>query len=262
MSAATAAVRAELLKARRSRLPWVTVGAFTVVAAFGGLVMFILQDLGRARSLGLLGTKAALTGGTADWPAYFALLAQTVAVGGTLLFGLIAVWLFGREFSQGTVKDLLALPTARTTIVGAKFAVTAAWSLLLACYLFVVGLAVGAGIGLPGWSAGVALHGLGELLVSTVLAVLLVTPFALAASVGRGYLAGVAAMITAVFAAQVIALLGYGQYFPWSVPALYTRLAGPDREPPGTLGFALVALAGIAGVGATATWWRQADHDR
>jgi ABC-2 type transport system permease protein len=83
-----------------------------------------------------------------------------------------------------------------------------------------------------------------------------------AASVGRGYLAEVAAMIAAVFAAQVIALLGYGQYFPWSVPALYTRLAGPDHDPPGTLGFVLVALVGIAGIAATAAWWRQADHDR
>ncbi|WIY00375.1 ABC transporter permease [Amycolatopsis mongoliensis] len=262
MTAATAAVRVELLKARRSRLPWVTVAAFTVAGAFGGLVMFILQDLRRARSLGLLGTKASLTGGTADWPAYFALLGQTVAVGGTLLFGLVVVWLFGREFSQDTVKDLLALPTARTTIVGAKFAVATVWSLLLACYLFVLGLLVGAVIGLPRWSAGAALHGLAGLLVTTVLAVLLVTPFALAASAGRGYLAGVAAMIAAVFSAQVVALLGYGRYFPWSVPALYTELAGPDRDPPGALGFTLVALVGIAGVAATAAWWRYADHDR
>jgi ABC-2 type transport system permease protein len=54
----------ELLKARRSRLPWVTFCAFTLVA---------------------------------------------------VLFGLIVVWLFGREFSQDTAKDLLALPTARST---------------------------------------------------------------------------------------------------------------------------------------------------
>ncbi|WP_326959560.1 ABC transporter permease [Amycolatopsis sp. NBC_01286] len=262
MSATTAAIGTELLKARRSRLPWVTVSAFTIAAAFGGLVMFILQDLRRARSLGLLGTKAALTGGTADWPAYFALLAQTVAVGGALLFGLIVVWLFGREFSQGTVKDLLALPTARTTIVGAKFAVAAVWSLLLACYLFALGLLAGAVIGLPGWSPAIALHGLAELLVTTVLTVVLVTPFALAASTGRGYLAGVAAMIAAVFSAQVVTLLGYGRYFPWSVPALYTRLAGPGGDPPGALGFTLVSLVGVAGIAATTAWWRQADHDR
>jgi hypothetical protein len=56
--------------------------------------------------MGLIGDKAQLGGGTADWPGYFALLAQTVAVGGVRVFGLIMVWLFGREFSDRTAKDL------------------------------------------------------------------------------------------------------------------------------------------------------------
>ncbi|WP_233224018.1 hypothetical protein [Amycolatopsis sp. CA-128772] len=78
MSAAADAAWAELLKARRSRLAGVSALAFTVAAGCGGLVMFILQDPRRARAFGLLGTKATLTGGAADWPACFALLAQTM----------------------------------------------------------------------------------------------------------------------------------------------------------------------------------------
>jgi ABC-2 type transport system permease protein len=101
----------EALKARRSRLPWVTAAAFAVAAAVGGLLMFILQDPARARAMGLLGTKAQLAGGTADWPGYLALLAQITAVGGTLIFGVVAIWTFGREFSDHTAKDLLALPS-------------------------------------------------------------------------------------------------------------------------------------------------------
>ncbi|MEV0143917.1 MULTISPECIES: ABC transporter permease [unclassified Nonomuraea] len=38
---------------------------------------------------------------------------------------MIAIWLFGREFSDHTAKDLLALPTSRTAIVAAKFVVAA-----------------------------------------------------------------------------------------------------------------------------------------
>ncbi|RDI34384.1 hypothetical protein [Lentzea flaviverrucosa] len=81
----------------------------------GGLFRFILQDPDRARSLGLIGTKAALVGRDADWPTYLGFLAQTTAVGGMLVFGMVSVWLFGREFSQNTVKDLLALPSAPTS---------------------------------------------------------------------------------------------------------------------------------------------------
>ncbi len=257
-----AAVATELLKARRSRVPLVTALAFTVAALVGGLFMFILQDRDRARSLGLIGTKAALAGGQADWPTYFSFLAQTTAVGGMLVFGLVSVWLFGREFSQNTVKDLLALPTSRTTIVAAKFVVALLWCLLLTAQLLVLGLLVGAVLGLPGWSAEVLTSGVVTIAATAVMTVLLTTPVALASSAGRGYLPGVGVMMAAVFCAQIIAALGYGQYFPWSVPALFSGLAGPDRVSPGLLGVALVVLAGAAGVTATALWWRNADQDR
>ncbi|WP_245633553.1 ABC transporter permease [Amycolatopsis jejuensis] len=236
--------------------------AFTVVALVGGLFMFVLQDQRRARALGLLGTKATLAGGDADWLTYFGFLAQATAIGGMVVFGLVLVWMFGREFSQNTVKDLLALPTARTTIVGAKFAVAAGWCLLLALYLYLLGLLTGTVLGLPSWSAAVAVTGLTTLLATAVMTIQLATPIALAASVGRGYLAGVGVMIAVIFLAQIIAALGYGHYFPWSVPALFSGLAGSDSTPPGPLGYTLVALIGAGGILATALWWRHADQDR
>src|SRR4051812_8390985 len=137
-----AAVWCEALKVRRSRLWWVTLAAFTVVGVMGGLFMFIGQDPARARALGLLGTKAQLVDIDATWDGFFVLLAQIVAVGGTLVFGMFTIWIFGREFSDHTVKDLLALPTTRTTIVTAKFVVTACWCLLLTGYLFAFALAL------------------------------------------------------------------------------------------------------------------------
>ncbi|GAB2817336.1 ABC transporter permease [Lentzea nigeriaca] len=252
----------ELLKARRSRVPWVTALAFTVVALVGGLFMFILQDQERARSIGLIGTKASLAGGAADWPTYLSFLAQSTAVGGMIVFGLVEIWTFGREFSQYTVKDLLALPTPRVTIVAAKFTVVAAWCLLLTAQLLVLGLLIGTVLRLPGWSTVQVFSGLLQVGAVALLTVLLTTPVAFAACVGRGYLPGVGVMIAAVFCAQIVAALGYGQYFPWSVPALFSGLAGPDQPSPGTLGVVLVVLVGAAGAAGTALWWRQADHDR
>jgi ABC-2 type transport system permease protein len=250
----------ELMKVRRSRLPLVSVLAFVVAAGVGGLFMFILADQRRARALGLLGAKAQLAGGSADWPTYFAFLAQAVAVGGTMIYGLIVVWIFGREFSDHTIKDLLALPTSRTAVVAAKFTVTGGWCVLLAGQTYVLGLAIGAGLRLPGWSAHTALHGLTVLLLTAAMTVALIAPFALAASIGRGYLSAVGTIFAAVFVAQVVALLGYGQYFPWSVPALYSGLAGPDRPAPGPVGYLLVVAVGVAGISATVAWWRTADQ--
>lgn len=254
------ALWAELMKVRRSRLPLLTVLTFTVAAAVGGLFMFILADPARARALGLVGAKSQLVDGVADWPTYFGLLAQTVAVGGIVIFGLVVIWTFGREFSQRTVMDLLALPTSRGAVVLAKFVVTSVWCLLLAIQTYLLGLAIGAGLRLPGWSTQTARHGFTTLLATAAMTVLVVAPFALAASAGRGYLAAVGVMLGAVFAAQVVALLGYGQYFPWSVPALYSGTTGAGRAPPGVPSYALVIGVGLAGVAATVAWWRGADQ--
>ncbi|MCK2215597.1 ABC transporter permease [Actinomadura sp. ATCC 31491] len=257
-----AALWAELLKVRRSRLPWITALAFTVAALVCGMFMFILVDPARARAFGLLGGKAQLSGASADWPGYLALLAQAVAVGGLGVYGLVAIWLFGREFSDRTATDLLALPTSRTAVVAAKFAVAAVWALLLALLLAGLGLLIGAGLGLPGWSAPAAAAGAGHVLAAAGLAALTTTPLALAASAGRGYLAAVGVLFCVIFASQVIAALGYGAVFPWSVPGLYAGIAGPGQEPPGLPGVLLVVLTGAAGAVATALWWERADHTR
>lgn len=256
------ALWAEVLKARRSHLSWLTALAGGVVTAVCGLFVFILQDPARARSLGLLGGKAQISGATADWPGHLALLAQAVSVGGVILYGVITIWLFGREFSDRTTTDLLALPTSRTAIVLAKFAVASGWGMLLTAGIAVGGLAIGAILDLPGWSTATVGAGLGRIMVAAALTVALTTPFGLVASMGRGYLPAVGAMVATLFSAQVVAALGFGQYYPWSVPGLYAGIAGPHLDPPGLLGYLLVLAVGTAGVLATTLWWQRADHTR
>jgi ABC-2 type transport system permease protein len=73
-------------------------------------MMIILKDPEAARSMGLISAKAQMVAGVADWPTYYNVLAQAVAVGGGILFAIIAIWVFGREFSDRTAKELLALP--------------------------------------------------------------------------------------------------------------------------------------------------------
>jgi ABC-2 type transport system permease protein len=256
----TAAIGAEWLKLRRSRLWWITLLATTVAALAGALFIFIGQDPDRARALGLLGAKAQLASIPADWNGHFGLLAQIIAVGGIFIFGILTIWMFGREYADRTMKDLLALPTSRTAIICAKFIVIDAWCLLLTGYAYAIGLATGALLGLPGWSLGVAGFGLLRLVVTATMTVGLTTVLALAASVGRGYLAAFGTMVVTVFLAQIIAALGYGQYFPWSVPALFSGLAGPDTSSLPVLSFVSVAAVVVAATTATVVWANRADQ--
>ena len=256
----TAALCAELLKVRRSLVPWVTMGAITLAGLVGAFFMFVLQDVSRAKSLGLLGTKAQLTGGSAAWPGYFSLTAQTGSVGGLMIFGMIVIWLFGREFSDRTAQDLLALPTSRTSVVLAKLLLALAWCLLLLALLILLTLFFGTLLGLPGWSAANVLRGAGTVLLTGGLTAGLTTTYGLVASIGRGYLPAIATMFLTLLVAQVIAAVGYGAWFPWSVPSLIAGAAGPDHDQPGLAGITSVALVAVASVTATLAWWERADH--
>ena len=128
--------------------------------------MFILQDLEQARRLGLVGAKAQIFGGTADWPSFFNLMLILMSVGGLVIFGFIFTWIFGREFSDKTVYDTLSLPTSRPALMIAKIITAALWSVVLVLFVFLLMLVIGAWPQLPGWSAAVIWHGFGLLLAT------------------------------------------------------------------------------------------------
>jgi ABC-2 type transport system permease protein len=262
MSLFRAALWAEVLKARRSKVPWLTALGFSLAPLVGGLFMIILKDPERARSMGLISAKAQLAAGVADWPTMLSLLAQATAVGGGLLFTVVTTWVFGREFSDHTVKELLALPTSRAAIVAAKFVVVGMWAAGLTALVLVLGLIVGAAIGLPGWSMALLWRAAGALVVTAILTLALMTPVALLASAGRGYLPPLGWAFLTVFLAQILAAIGWGAWFPWSVPALFSEIAGPRATQIGLQSYVVVGVTCVAGLVATFVWWRSADQTR
>lgn len=254
----------EFQKVRRSKTLWITSLAVLLVSLISGLFMFILQDPERARQFGLVGAKAQIFGGAADWQSLFNLTLIMVSVGGLIIFGFIFVWIFGREFSDKTVYDILSLPTSRVSIVLAKLITAACWSIVLVLIVIVLTLGVGVLLQLPGWSATTILNGLKLLLITGLLTVLLSIPFALAASIARGYLAAVGCLFLALILGQVISQLGYGQYYPWTIPMFYSgaaeALSGKTAAPLGLVSYILVAIVSVLSLVITSAWWRYADQ--
>jgi ABC-2 type transport system permease protein len=62
--------------------------------------------------------------------------------------------------------------------------------------------------------------------------------------------------------AQITAATGWGDYFPWSVPALFSGVAGPRAELLGVHSYIIVFVAGTLAMAATFFWWRNADQTR
>ncbi len=259
MSNFRGALWGELRKFRRSKIVWLTALGFEIVPLAGALFMLILKNPQWAMQAGIISTKARLLAGTADWPSYLDLLEQAIGAAGMVIFSLLVVWIFGREYAERTAADLMALPTSRATIVLAKFTVVFAWSALLVIAVMLVGLAVGAALDLPSASADLLHQWALVTPVAGLLTILLVTPFAWLASVSRGYLGAVGGIFLALVLAQLTSIIGRGEYFPWAIPVLYTGIAGPDTAI-GPLSFVIVVITSLAGLVATLWYWQRADQ--
>lgn len=261
MANLTSMIRIEVLKALRSRVPLFTGLGFMMLPLAAAFFMFVLKDPVFAQKLGLISTKAHLAGNTADWPTYLSIFTQGIATGGMVLSAIISSWVFGREFSDGTLKDMLAVPMPRLAILLAKFSVVAAWYLLLSITITVVGLVIGSALNLPGGSNELLLQGGVKLVITAALTMLIITPIAFFASIGRGYLPPIGVLILLLFLANVVAVAGWGAYFPWSIPALYSGAAG-DTTALEPASYWIVIITGLIGIAGTYAWWQTADQNR
>ncbi|UCF97404.1 MAG: ABC transporter permease [Spirochaetaceae bacterium] len=259
MRSLVAAIWAEGLKVRRSKILWISIAFAAFLDVVMGFLMFVLKNPDFARKYRLIATKASIAG-QADWPSFLWMLTQGTAIAGMIGFSFIASWIFGREYSDRTLKDLLALPSSRASIVTAKFVVTGVWCTVLAVLVFALGLTVGTLVGLEEWNSQIIHAGAMTYVSTSVLTILLVSCVAFFASVGRGFLPALGFAVLAVIMAQVITVLGYGPYFPWAVPALHSGAAGPEAARMGTASYLTVYGTSLAGLLGTYSWWRFADQ--
>lgn len=254
-------IQVEIKKFFNSKIPLITLIALMIVPFIGGLFMIILKNPTIAEKMGIISTKAQILGTDADWPSFLNLLTQAVSVGGIVVFGFVVSWIFGREYSDRTITDLLALPISRNIIVISKFIVFFLWCIILSISVFLVGLFVGKFINLPGSSLEVLFSNGIVFILCSLLTVLISTPVAFFASFGRGYLSPLGFMIFTLVLSQIIAATGFGEFFPWSIPALVSGLGGAKSGTLANISLFIVVFTSIMGLISTIFWWRYADQD-
>lgn len=252
------ALQTEILKIIKSKVFLFIMIACLLIPLMAGFFMFILKDPTIAKKAGLLGAKAQIAG-EASWPSYLILHAQMIAVGGLIIYSFLVSWVFGREFAHGTVKDLLALPLPRSIIVTAKFIATFIIGFFLLIFILFLGLCIGWMIGLPNFSVNVLKQGVYTIVITALLTLFLCTPIGFVASVGRGFIAPISFLFFVLFLSQILSMIGYGEFFPWSIPSLYSGFI----ETVQTIhpkSFILVLCTGFSGWLGTMYWWKFADH--
>ncbi|MDD5766837.1 MAG: ABC transporter permease [Candidatus Marinimicrobia bacterium] len=261
MKGLSVAFWAESLKTRRSIILRITLAIFTFMAGMMGLFVYLARHPEFLSNSAILNAKASMLGKT-DWPTYFLLLYQSIAAIGLIGFGFVFSWIYGREYSDRTIKDLLALPVTRSAIVVAKLLIAIIWCILLAVILFIVGTISGKLVGMDGWSITLFRQASGIFSITTLMTIVLCTPVAFFASYGRGFLVPIGYLIGIMMITQfaVSAIPVVAPYFPWAIPVLYGGSAGPESAQLGVISYFILIFTGILGLAGTLLWWRYADQ--
>ena len=254
-----ASFSSEYLKLRNSRIFWIILFIFTIIPFMIGLMMFVARNPDMAAKLGMVGTKAQLFGKN-EWAGFFDTLNQSAAGVDLIGFGFVTSWIFGREYSERTLKDLLALPVSRTTIVIGKFLVTIVWCILLILVIYFAGIGAGWLIHIPDWSFPVFYRFSHKFFVSSLLTLVLVTPVGFFASYGKGLIAPLGFVILTLVLAQFLGLVGLGSYFPWAIPGLYITPAGTSGMELHLYSYIILFCTSLMGLIGTIAYWQKADQ--
>jgi len=232
-----AAIRVEAIKLGRSLVAVIATLSivFGMFALLGGITAGIAS--GNAELIAQAGPAAAL-----DWGGLLAGAAQITAVAAVLGFGIVLAWIFGREFTDGTITGLFALPISRSRIALAKLTVYAIWATLVSVALVLSALVLGLlfGYGPPSSNAWVAL---GRLWALAMFSAGIAVPVAWIATLTRSLLAAVGATIALVVAGQVGALMGAGGWMPLAAPGLWAMSDGTAVT---TMQLALTVVVALA----------------
>lgn len=211
------AVTTEFLKLKRSVVPWVTLGAMLLAPCGIALFMWIVQHPESAAGLGLLGTKANLAGLAATWPAFTTYLALIAGGGGLAVLGFVLAYLFGREYSEGTAKNMLALPVRRGWFVLGKLVVAAAWWVVLVVVIIVESILLAAALDLPGRTPATLIGTAGTMFAAAGLSFLAAPLAAWVTVATRSALGAVAFAFGTLLLGDLFSHTGWGGWTPWSI---------------------------------------------
>ena len=89
---------------------------------------------------------------------------------------------------------------------------------------------------------------------------LLCTPVAFIAGYGRGIVAPIAFVIVMLILSQFVAMVGWGPYFPWSIPGIYTVAEGTKGMHLVPASYIIITVTFFVGFLGTIAWWQKADQ--
>jgi ABC-2 type transport system permease protein len=258
------ALRGELLKLRRSKMPlW---SALIVVVA-GGLGLAVLPVLGDAATQAKIAVgggpfaKAVAAGGyDLTWVNVLRTGAQGMSGSwGLLAFGLVTAYLFGREFTEGTAQTMFTLPVRREAFVLAKLIVLAGWVACMGVLTVLVSMGVAAALGADGFAWAHVRANLVDTLRAIAPLYLTLPLVALFAMRGKGYLQPMLYSLAVMFVSNGLVETSVSRWVPWNMPLHLVGASWYPVSPSPVVPSSWVVAVSVFVLGTAALMWRT-DH--
>lgn len=252
----------ELKKLRRSTIVLIVFIGYALVPIMGGIMMYLIQHPNLIPKSSILSIKSSMLSVPIDWVSYLNIyITQGAGLVGIIAFGFVASFIFGREYTDRTYRDLLSLPISRSVILNSKYVVYIHWCLILAISDLIISFIVGLVIKLPNWDLNLILPIIGRYFVVISFVIILGTPVSFFALWARGYLAPLGFLIAVLMLANFMPYLGSAHYFPWSIPAIFSGMAGEElRKELNVVGYICLVVTSLVGYVLTIRWWKYGDQ--
>jgi ABC-2 type transport system permease protein len=190
-----------------------------------------------------------------SWDAYFTDINTFASL---LVFGFAftACWVFGREYTDKTINDLLIKPVSKLYIAVSKFIVIFLWNTLLTIIMFASVVLIGSYVGLTGGTPVLILNHFLAFMTVSLLTMLTGTVSSFVANFTKGYLAPIGLIFVIMIIMNVVDNIGLSAYIPWTVPGLL--LSDGVLRP---ISILIIAITGIVGFVGTVAWWRYKEQN-
>lgn len=250
------ALLVELLKFRRSPVVLTTTMLVVIIVPLLCIGFLALAE-GDGAGAAALKAQALVVG--EGWEGYLGLLGQMLAVTMFIGPGVVVAWAFGREFADRTFPSLFAMPVSRGSTAGAKFLVLLVWGFALTVLLLLAAVLAGLVANVGPIEIADLVEPLSRLTLAGFLTATIALTVGLVASVGRGYLPAIGAIVILTMAAQVAVLAGTGGWFPYAAPGLYAVAEAAGVAGVSAIQLLLVPVTTAAVAWLTVRWWDRAE---
>ncbi|MEI4804499.1 ABC transporter permease [Bacillus sp. FJAT-51639] len=236
----------ELLKLKRSNMFLISmIGA--AVAPFMIVLAFYIE----------MKTKPSVTPASFD-ALFLNVNMYTILFMGVLLYGVVTAYLFNREYTENTLKNLLTIPVSRFNFIMSKFALLFIWIMILTIVAWGLTLLLGLLGGFPGLSIPLSFQFLVKFLLGGVFLFILSSPIVLLTLVMKTYVPPIILTIVVAMVNVLTASSEHKDLFPWTAALDIVNNELQPTYPPEYSYVAIVATA-ISGFLATLFYFKRVD---